>query len=190
MQSFMGLGYRISKNPHWFNATSGEVVQTPGEHHSSVFARDPGVLGLSPDDIAFKCSGEAYAIAYANQMLENGWCRIDIGNDHDRVLGATPLGRGAVAINAPNIDAANAAIKQVGYLTEGRATRIVLVITPRATKTLEGQTFDLSGAELASAIVNGIERATPKNSSVDRDDIASKSKMRPAARRCPFGGRA
>lgn len=180
MQSFMGLGYRLSKNPYWFNGETGEVVQTPGEHHSVVFDCDPMILGIAPDDVASKYSGEQRAIAYADTMLDRGWCRIDIANGADHALGASVLAAGTVTISAPTMEAADAAIREAGRLTGGRADRIIIVVSQTANKTRHGwKSFDLTGHHLAQVKRQGL------SGQADAPAMSGHSKMR--AGRCPFG---
>ena len=188
MLSFMGMGFSISDDPIWFNADTGEVVQTGRTHHSKVFAHDPTILGISPDEVRFKSGGERYAMSYANVMLAKGWCRIDILNGRNRVLGqveAQPAG--TVSINAPNMSAADVAFAEALRRTNGRITKLVLVVSERATKdTSEAVITSLSGAQLQTAISAGLASA-----SISGPPVRT-SKMREVPRRgCPsgFGGR-
>jgi len=189
MQSFMGRGYRISKNPYWFNANTGEIVTTGNVHHSKVFASDPGILGIAADEVASKYDGELYAMAYATVMLRHGWCRIDICDGTDRTISRpTAYPPGTVSVNAPNVGAANDAIREALRLTRGSVPLLIVVIAPRATKDAgEAITLGLSGRELQEALSNGIDRLAADRRPQRIDDAAFEGRSKMAADRCPFG---
>lgn len=189
MQSFMGRGYRISKNPYWFNANTGEIVTTGAVHHSKVFAADPGILGIAADEVASKYSGELYAMSYATVMLRHGWCRIDISDGNDRTIGrSTPYPPGTVSVNAPNVGAANDAIRQALRLAGGSMPLLIVVISPRATKdSEEAITLGLTAPELHEALSYGIDRLAEDRRPQRVDDAAFEGRSKMSPSRCPFG---
>lgn len=169
MIGFVPPGYRISKNPYWFNHQTGQVVTTPGEHHSRVFSRDPGALGLTAEDVATKLTGEEQTMAFASVMLERGWCRIDIVDQEPDTA----------SINAPSIEAAEAAIRLLPDFSPTPVQRLIIVIAPFATK--DGKhvaVAELSGGEVLKAF----DGLAPWFGSV-----AATSKMKAAPGRRPFG---
>lgn len=169
MMAFVPPGFRISKNPYWFNHQTGAVITTPGEHHSRVFSRDPGLLGLTSDDVTTKLTGEEQTMAFASVMLERGWSRIDIVDQEPD----------AASINAPSIEAAEAAVRLLPDFSATPITRLMIVIAPFATK--DGTHVNV--AELmGDEVLKAFDGLVPWFGSV-----AVKSKIKAAPGRCPFG---
>ncbi|MBD7940116.1 hypothetical protein [Brevundimonas guildfordensis] len=182
----LGLDQRKLRNPWWFNAERGLLVNTEGVHHSKAFQSDPELLGLTHDDINFKAGWDARYIghreqkefywAYPNLLLREGWVRIDVVEIGSEVT---------IIICAPKMSLVDDAINIARQKAHQTVHRLVVVVFPRTevTSKMETQRIELSGAPLHTALRSGI-------SSFARPDMlsgkeASHSKMRPS--RCPFG---